>query len=144
MLYGASEGNIKTKTPEEAKRLIENFVSSNSTKNADMHRKRLDVMDDDKFIEVKAKIGSVHKVSMVDQAEEKDVNYLSEDGFQRMESRMEQELEIKQKQIADFDLRLDFVKKLNGKLKTMATHVKMLNTQLLWMTRAVERQKNSI
>lgn len=119
-------------------------MSSNSTKNADMHRKRLDVMDDDKFIEVKAKIGSVHKVSMVDQAEEKDVNYLSEDGFQRMESRMEQELEIKQKQIADFDLRLDFVKKLNGKLKTMATHVKMLNTQLLWMTRAVERQKNSI
>ena len=34
MLDGASEGNIKTKTPEEAKRLIDNLVFCNSTKNA--------------------------------------------------------------------------------------------------------------
>lgn len=44
MLDGTNEGNIKTKTSKEAKRLIENLVSSNNTKNSDMHMKKLATM----------------------------------------------------------------------------------------------------
>ena len=38
MLDTASEGNFGTRTPKEAKRLIENLMSSKSSKNLDMHR----------------------------------------------------------------------------------------------------------
>ncbi|KAF3594734.1 hypothetical protein DY000_02021465 [Brassica cretica] len=63
------------------------------------------------------------------------VNYFNEAVFQNydqmMESMMEQELENQQKRIADFDLKLDFIEKeLNGKIKIMAAHVKMLTTQI--------------
>ena len=82
-------------------------MSSNSTKNANIHLKKLVVIDDDKFIEVKEKFGSVHHVSMVDQV----VNYFNEAGFQSYDQMMEQELENQHKRIADFDLKFDFIEK---------------------------------
>ena len=62
----AREGNFETRTPKEAKRLIENLVSSNSAKNLDMHRINSTVKDDNKIFE--AEIGSIHEVSLVKQA----------------------------------------------------------------------------
>ena len=56
MMYGATEGNFKTMTPEEAMRLIENLVSSNNIKNADMHMMKSAEMNSDKIVVVKAKI----------------------------------------------------------------------------------------
>ena len=44
MLDRTNEGNIKTKTSKEAMRLIKNLVSSNNTKTADMHMKKLATM----------------------------------------------------------------------------------------------------
>ena len=65
MMDGASEGNFKTMTPEEAMRLIENLVSSNNIKNADIHMTKSAEMDSDKIVVVKAKIDYVHEVFMV-------------------------------------------------------------------------------
>lgn len=64
------------------------------------------VMDGDK-----AKICSVHEVSMVEQAAEKDVNHIDETDFQKMESMMENVQEILQKMSEYINLRLDFVHK---------------------------------
>ena len=72
MLDTASEGNFETRTPEEAKRLIENLMSSKSSKNLDMHRIKSAAMDSDKIVE--AEIGYVHEVSLVEQYVEKDEN----------------------------------------------------------------------
>ena len=66
MLETAREGNFETRTIEEAKRLIENLVSSNSAKNLDMLRIKSDVKDDSKIVE--AETGSIHEVSLVEQA----------------------------------------------------------------------------
>ena len=95
MLDTAREGNSETKTPEKAKKLMENLVSSNSTKNLELHRMKSTVMDGDKIVE--ADIGSVHEVSLVEHAVEKDEN-------QRV-------LEIQQKTSAYLNLGLDVVHK---------------------------------
>ena len=60
MMHTASEGNFEKRTPEEAQKLIENSVSSKSTKNLDMHRMKSVVMDGDKIVE--AEICYVHEV----------------------------------------------------------------------------------
>ena len=95
MLDTAREGNSETKTPEKAKKLMENLVSSNSTKNLELHRMKSTAMDGDKIVE--ADIGSVHEVSLVEHAVEKDEN-------QRV-------LEIQQKTSAYLNLGLDVVHK---------------------------------
>ena len=51
MLDTTSEGNFETRTPEEAKRLIENLMSSKSSKNLDMHRIKSAAMDSDMIVE---------------------------------------------------------------------------------------------
>ena len=81
MLDGASKRNFETRSPYEAKRLMENLVSNNNTKNMDMQMIKSAVMDGDKIIEVKAEFGYVQEVSMVEQAAEKDVNHINETGF---------------------------------------------------------------
>ena len=73
MLHTASEGNFKTRKPEEAKKLIENLVSSKITKNLDMHKIKSTAMDGDKIAE--ADIGYVYEVSLVEQAIEKNENH---------------------------------------------------------------------
>ena len=65
VLDTASEENFETRTPEEAKGLIENLMSRNSSKNLDMHRIKSAAMDSDKIVE--AEIGYVHEVSLVKQ-----------------------------------------------------------------------------
>ena len=65
MMDGASEGNFKTMTQEEAMRMIENLVSSKNIKNADMHLMKSAEMDSDKIVVVKAKIDYFHEVYMV-------------------------------------------------------------------------------
>lgn len=62
-LNAASEGNFKTRNPKEARRLIENLVSTNSTKNADLDIiKSVGNMDGGQIVEVKAKLDSVHNL----------------------------------------------------------------------------------
>lgn len=50
MLDTASEGNFETKTLDEAVNLIENLMSSNNTKNLDLHRMKSAVLDGDKIV----------------------------------------------------------------------------------------------
>lgn len=50
MLDTASEGNFETKTLDEAVNLIENLMSSNNTKNLDLHRMKSAVIDGDKIV----------------------------------------------------------------------------------------------
>ncbi|CAA7047525.1 unnamed protein product [Microthlaspi erraticum] len=60
-LDAASNGNFNTRYPHQAYQLIENLASSNSTKNADLERKKLGGnMDRSQIAEVKAKLDSVH------------------------------------------------------------------------------------
>ena len=115
MLHTASQGNFETRILEEAKKLIENLVSSKSTKNLDTYRMKSAAMDGDKIVE--ADIGSVHEVSLVENAVEKDENH---DHIQRMESMMEKILKIQQKMIDHLNLRLEFVyKELTGKCEVL-------------------------
>ncbi|XP_024014751.1 uncharacterized protein LOC112088577 [Eutrema salsugineum] len=98
-LDAASNGNFNTRYPEEAVELIENLASSNSTKNADLERKKqAGNMDRSQIAEVKAKLDSVHSLLVgkksvrfaqevesfepEDAAEEEDVNFVSGSGFQ--------------------------------------------------------------
>ena len=111
MLDAASEGNFKTRTPEEAKRLIENLMSSKGSKNLDMHSIKSAAMDSDKMFE--AEIGSVHEVSLVEHVAEKDEghNYIG-----KMEPMIEKVLKIQQKTSAYLNLRLDVLyEELNEK-----------------------------
>lgn len=64
------------------------------------------VIDGDKMVE--ADIGSVHEVSLVEQAVEKDKNQRH---IKKMKSMMERVLEIQQKMSAYLNLRLDVVHK---------------------------------
>lgn len=48
MMYTPSDRNFETRTPEEAKKLIENLVSSINTKKLDMPRIKSAVMYGDK------------------------------------------------------------------------------------------------
>ena len=137
MLDGASEGNIKTKTPEEAKRLIENMASCNSVKNMNVHMIESAEMDGDKIVE--AEVGSVHEVSSVEQAVENNEN---QEYTWMMESAMEKILKIQQKMSDYFNLKLDIIyKELNGKLEAINTHVRMLNTQNSQTAEALKKQE---
>ncbi|KAL0826829.1 hypothetical protein Bca101_050506 [Brassica carinata] len=109
VLDTASEGNFETRNPEEAKRLIENLMSSKSFNNLDMHKIKSAAMDSDKIVE--AEIGSVHEVSLVKHAVEKDEDH----GYiEKMESMIEKVLGIQQKTSAYLNLRLDVLyKELN-------------------------------
>ncbi|XP_024016195.1 uncharacterized protein LOC112089678 [Eutrema salsugineum] len=74
-LDAASNGNFNTRYPEDAVVLIENLVSSNSTKNADYQRKKQGGnMDGSQIAEVKAKLDSVHSLL----AGKKSVRYAAE------------------------------------------------------------------
>ena len=62
-LDASSDGNFNTRNLEESVRVIENFASSNSTKNTDFERKRsADILGNDQMDEVRAKLDSVHKL----------------------------------------------------------------------------------
>ena len=82
-----SEGNFNTRNPEEAVRLIENLASRNSTKNTDFERRKLvTVFGKEQMNDVKAKLGSVHKllkkqVSFAEDVEAVDVG--DEDGDEK-------------------------------------------------------------
>ncbi|WZZ87431.1 hypothetical protein YC2023_116010 [Brassica napus] len=133
MLDTASEGNFETRTPEEAKRLIETLMSINSSNNLDMHRRKSAAMDSDKIVE--AEIGSVHEVSLVEQDVEKDEN---KDHIQMMEKI----LKIQQKTSAYLNLRLDVLyKEMNGKFETLDAHVMMLDAQVSQTAEAVKKQE---
>ena len=137
MLDTASEGNFETRTPEEAKRLIENLVSSNSAKNLDMLRIKSDVKDDSKIVE--AETGSIHEVSLVEQAiyQDKDPCHLDDMEF-KLEDLLKDQLEMTE----DMNLHLDFLcKELNGRLETLDTRVKMLYTQASQTAEAVRKQE---
>ncbi|XP_024011290.1 uncharacterized protein LOC112086553 [Eutrema salsugineum] len=98
-LDAASNGNFNTRYPDEAVELIENLASSNSTKNADLERKKqAGNMDRSQIAEVKAKLDSLHSLLVgkksvrfaqevesfepEDEAEEEDVNFVNGSGFQ--------------------------------------------------------------
>ena len=94
-LDASSNGNFKTRNPEEAVNVIENLASINSTKNSDFERKKSAIiLGNDQMDKVKAKLDSVHKllrkhVSFVEdaeavegRAEEEEVNYIGGTGFQ--------------------------------------------------------------
>ncbi|XP_024014245.1 uncharacterized protein LOC112088190 [Eutrema salsugineum] len=98
-LVAASNGNFNTRYPDEAVELIKNLASSNSTKNADLERKKqAENMDRSQITEVKAKLDSVHSILVgkksvrfaqevesfepEDEAKEEDVNFVNGSGFQ--------------------------------------------------------------
>ncbi|CAA7021105.1 unnamed protein product [Microthlaspi erraticum] len=92
-LDAASNGNFNTRYPHQAYQLIENLASSNSTKNADLERKKLGGnMDRSQIAEVKAKLDSVHGLLVgkksvqfaaeVESVDEEDVNFINGAGFQ--------------------------------------------------------------
>ena len=137
MRDAASERNFETRTPEEAKRLIENLMSSNSSKNLDMHRIKSAAMDSDKIVE--AKIGSLHEVSLVEHAVEKD----EDQGYiEKMQSMIEKVLEIQHKTSAYLNMRLDVLyKELNGKYETLDAHVMMLDAQVSKTAETVKKQE---
>ena len=101
-LDSASDGNFKTRNPEEAVRLIENLASSNYTKKTDFERKKLaPALGKEQLEDVKAKLDSVHKllkkqvsfpedVEAVDvdsdMDEEEDVNFINGSGFHNQRS----------------------------------------------------------
>ncbi|KAF2615184.1 hypothetical protein F2Q70_00012935 [Brassica cretica] len=112
-------------------------MSSKSSKNLDMHRIKSAAMDSDKIVE--AEIGSVHEVSLVEHAVEKneDQGYI-----EKMESMIEKILKIQQKTSAYLNLRLDVLyKELNGKLETLNAHVMMLDAQVSQTAEAVKKQE---
>ena len=93
----ASEGNVNTRNPEEAMRLIENLAPSNSTKHTDFERRKSATLGKEELDDVKAKLHSVHKllkkqVSFEEVTEaveinsdrdlEEDVNFISGTCFQ--------------------------------------------------------------
>ena len=54
-LDASSDGNFKTRNPEEVVRVIENLVSINITKNTDFERKRsAAILENDQMDEVRA------------------------------------------------------------------------------------------
>lgn len=80
----ASEGNFKTRSPEEANILIENFMSNDFTRNAAMSSMISDgCMDGNEIAEVKSKVKYVHKYIMVEHAEEKNMNCIDGTSPQR-------------------------------------------------------------
>ena len=97
-LDASSNGIFNTMNPQEAVKVIENLVSSNSTKNTDFERKKsATILGNDQMDEVKAKLESVHKllrkqVCLVEDAEavdiegteeeEEEVNFIGGTGFQ--------------------------------------------------------------
>ncbi|XP_024015856.1 uncharacterized protein LOC112089112 [Eutrema salsugineum] len=98
-LLGIFFRGIDWRYPDEAVELIKNLASSNSTKNADLERKKqAGNMDRSQIAEVKAKLDSVHSLLVgkksvrfaqevesfepEDAAEEEDVNFVSGSGFQ--------------------------------------------------------------
>ena len=137
MLDTASEGNFETRTPEEAKRLIENLMFSKSSENLDMHRIKSAAMDNDKIVE--AEIGFVHEVSLVEHPVEKDED---QSYIEKMESMIGKVLKIQQKTSAYLNLRLDVLyKELNGKFETLYAHVMMLDAQVSQTAEAVKKQE---
>lgn len=54
---GWCKRNFETRTSKETKRLTENLVSNNIIKNMDMHKMKSTVIDGDKIVEFKAKLG---------------------------------------------------------------------------------------
>ena len=132
MLDTASEGNFKTRTPEEVKRLIENLMSSKSSKNLDMHRIKSVAVDSDKIVEVE--INFVHEVSLVEQDIEKDEN---QDHIQMMEKI----LKIQQVTSDCLNMKLDcFYKELTIKFEALDVHVMTLATQVFQIAKAVKEQ----
>ena len=89
-LDAASNGNFKTNTPRAASKLIENLVSSNSTKNADLERTRQAAnMGNGQIAEVNAKLDMVHSLLVGKKSfrcatgvEEKIVNYIKVTRYQ--------------------------------------------------------------
>ena len=137
MLDTASKGNFETRTPEEAKRLIENLVSSNSAKNLDMHRINSTVKDDNKIFE--AEIGSIHEVSLVEQAICQDEDQRD---IEEMKFMLEKLWKEQQEMTKDLNLHLaSLCEEVNGRLETLDTHVKMLYTQASQTEEAVKKQE---
>ena len=112
-------------------------MSSKSSKNLDMRRIKSAAMDSDKIVE--AEIGSIHEVSLVEHAVEKDEDH----GYiEKMESMIEKVLKIQQKTSAYLNLRLDVLyKELNGKLETLDAHVMMLDAHVSQTVEAVKKQE---
>ena len=112
-------------------------MSSNSAKNLDMHRINSAVKYDSKIVE--AETGSIHEVSLVEQAiyQDKDQRHLDE-----MEFKLEELLKEQQEMTEDMNLHLDFLcKELNGRSETLDTRVKMLYTQASQTIEAVRKQE---
>ena len=98
-LDAASQGNFKTKTPEEATRLIENVASSTSAKKTDLERRKMaENSNGDRISEVKETSDSVHafvigdeQVRFTDESqtflregdEEEHVDLIDETGFRK-------------------------------------------------------------
>ncbi|XP_024016145.1 uncharacterized protein LOC112089656, partial [Eutrema salsugineum] len=79
-LDAASNGNFNTRYPEETVELIENLASSNSTKNADLERKKqAGTWIDRRSLRFAQEVESFEPE---DAAEEEDVNFVSGSGFQ--------------------------------------------------------------
>ena len=101
-----------------------------------MHMMKSAAMDGDKIPE--ADIGSVHEVSLVEHAVEKDENH---DHIQRMEFMMEKIL-IQQKMSDQLNLKLYFVyKEMTRKIEALDTHVITLDTQVSQTTEAMKIQE---
>jgi len=75
-LDAARNGNFNTRYPTDATTLIENLACSNSNKNADFERKKIDgAISGNQMAEVNAKLDSVHNLL----TEKKHVHFAAED-----------------------------------------------------------------
>ncbi|KAF3569981.1 hypothetical protein F2Q69_00059028 [Brassica cretica] len=91
---------------------------------------------------VEAETGSIHEVSLVEQAiyQDKDQRHLDE-----MEFKLEELLKDQLEMTEDMNLHLDFLcKELNGRLETLDTRVKTLYTQASQTAEAVRKQEAMI
>ena len=112
-------------------------MSSTSAKNLDMHRIKSAVKDDSKIVE--AETGSIHEVSLVEQAiyQDKNQRHLDE-----MEFMLEELLKDQLEMTEYMNMHLDFLcKELNENLETLDTRVKMLYTQASQTAEAVRKQE---
>ncbi|CAA7059709.1 unnamed protein product [Microthlaspi erraticum] len=118
-LDAASNGNFNTRYPHQAYQLIENLASSNSTKNADLERKKLG--------------GNMDRSQIAEKPPEQD---------NEMKSMLKQLLEGQQNMTVSFNGRMDAMyQDLNGKFEALSTHVKKLDVQVAQSAESIKRQE---
>ncbi|MES7295857.1 hypothetical protein U6M95_12495, partial [Cutibacterium acnes] len=164
-----SDGNFYTKTPEEAKELIKNLMTSSSVKNADKERQRSSCGDDSlQIADLRDKVDYVH--NMVVAGEFVEVNYVNEADFHehtsrsqqrqaprsngysphqvpptkeqtKIESMLEQLLLGQNKMTQDLNGKMDFMyQDMSGKLESLTSRVDNLDARMTQVETSIQTE----